>query len=187
MTKKVAFRPTTFIITLSNVICFMSLQTLFFWYIVSKSVEQTIDNKTVLVKELADGIPELAKNIEIYAKSEVYEHVKQNALEHRKMRDEYNLELIWKWMIVPYSTIIIGLSMSTLMELYFSIRKNNAPFRFDRVDALILCSVFMAFSTELVFYYVVISRSRNISDMDVLQILTGIVGAKFEENLPTNG
>lgn len=174
------------IIAFSNILIFITLQTLLFWFIVSKSVENTIDDKTILINDIIIGVPELEQNLDLFIESEQYKYIVEKATGDKILRDEFNKELLLKWMTFPYSFVIIVLVISLLSELYFSFRGINKSHRFDRVDAMIMSTVFLAFVTELIFYYIVISRSRNIPDMDIIRILLNLINNEISELTPKN-
>ena len=146
------------------------MQTLFFWFIASESIGNIVKDKSILIKNMASGIPEIKKLIEDYLDSAEFEMEYYRGIEEKKIRYENNVKLMWKWMLPPFVIISILLGLSILTEIYCICNKIRPRYRFDKIDALILTSVFGAFTTEVIFYLIVISRSRLLSDIDIFEV-----------------
>jgi hypothetical protein len=179
-------RPATAIIIFSNTLAFMSMQTLFFWFILSKTVENTVIDKITLIEGLTRSVPEFENQLISFLNSENYQNITIRATEQYNLRTSNNIELAWTWMTPPFAVIIGFLVLSLITELYLTIlefRKliPKSGERFDRIDLLILCSVFFAFSTETIFYFTVMHRSRAITDMDILQIIINSVNFNIQD------
>ncbi len=164
-------RPATAIVVFTNAISFMIMQTLFFWFIMSKSVSGIIDDKSMLIRQIGKSIPEIDELVLNFINSSEFQKKYELALSDNQKRIDHNTQLLWTWMIPPFSIIVGFLSLSVLLEVYFTFRNIRPAFRFDKIDFILLMSVFMAFLTEVVFYFTVVSRSKTISDMDVLSVL----------------
>ena len=162
--------PANLIIMFSNILAFMVMQSLFFWFIVSKSVENVIDEKTELLIKLGENIPQIKELLVDYIKdSEETDKILEKAYKDYNQRELYNINLIWEWIGPPFITILTMLIITCVILVF------NKNFKFTRKDFYLLCTVFLAFFTEILFYFTVISRSRILSDMEVLKILLTVI------------
>lgn len=163
-------RPASVIIILVNALSFMTMQVLFFWFVVSESIRDIVIDKSKLFKKIGEGIPEIDQLIKDYINSSQFEQDYNQAEFDYNLRKEHNIQLLWTWMTPPFSVIIILLGLTVIVELYHMFRNNRPEYRFDKTDASLLMFVFAAFLTELIFYFTVIYRSRTISDMDIFAV-----------------
>ncbi len=161
----------TLIIIFTNVLTFMTIQTAFFWYIASNNIENIIDKKSHLIIEFKELFPEITDNINTFANSSDFQDIKRSANESFYLRQENNKRLLYNYMIPPFTMIICMLSLVTAIERFY-IKK------FDKIDGLILSTVFMCFLTEIIFYFTIIHDAEIISDIDVIIM--------FISNMPYN-
>jgi hypothetical protein len=174
--------PSNLIIMFSNILAFMIMQSLFFWYIVSKSVENVVDEKTGLLVGLGNNIPQFKKILLDYiVDSERTQFILEKASSDSIKRRSYNLDLMWTWIGPPFITILSFLFLSFMVLLIFHKR-----FKFTYKDFYLLCTVFLAFLTEILFYFTVISRSRILGDMEIVKILLTIISGTEEDFIIDN-
>jgi hypothetical protein len=70
-------------------------------------------------------------------------------------------------MLAPFVIVVSIIVISIVYEIIND--QINHKRSFDKTDAVILCIVFVAFLSEIVFYYIVIDRYRYVSDNDILR------------------
>ena len=151
------------IIVLSNVMMFMIAEFCFFWFIVSKSVEGVIDSKIDLLLEMDRQLDWIELN-----KIEIEQSTLDKAKDDESNRYEQNI-LLAQTLLGPFA-IVIG-SLWCLSILVMIVKK----IPFTKTDFLLLCTIFLAFSTELIFYFIVIERSKIIGDMIIIKLIIGTV------------
>lgn len=151
------------IIIFSNVISFMTLQTCFFWYVASFKIENIIDNKSKFIKDILLIFPETFILLDNYTRSDQFLELKQNAIDHRNKRYEYNIILLIEWMTPPFACMIL-LLIGCIIECYIYHKK------FDKTDKIILSMVLISVFTEVIFYFVVIFRSEILADVEIVEI-----------------
>jgi len=181
------FKTSSAIIIFTNVLSFMTMQTIFFWFIVSRSIDKIVLDKSILIKSIAKDNYEFDYQIRKYLNTTEFKNDYNQGLAESILRQEYNINLLWNWMTLPFSVIIGFLILNIIVELAQTDRSK----KFDKIDFLILLSVFTAFLSEVVFYFVIINRSRIILDTDLFIFMVKnydffkLLGFEFE--LPTFG
>ena len=159
-----SINTSSLIIVLSNILSFMIIQIIFFWEIASNNIDRIIDDKSQLIILLAQQFPDLEFAINNFTYSPEFQIIKYQAIQDSQNRYNFNLNLIWNWMLPPLCSILGILIFVCILELCW-IKK------FDKSDFLILAMVFFCFVTEVIFYFTVIYRSEIISDMEVINLL----------------
>jgi hypothetical protein len=155
----------------------MLMQILLFWYVISKAVEIIIIDKSLIVREIFQNSTLLQKQIKGFLNSESYSLIYNQSLIDQKQRNEYNVELTWQWMMIPFSVVIAVLSFGLIYSFYVHRYTSNNTLKLDRTDIIILLLLFLCFLTELIFIFTLVMRYVYVSDMDmvVFMMTSGIV------------
>lgn len=180
---KQVFYPANSIVMISNIIIYITLQNIFFWFKVSRSVENLIDEKSILFKDLAknDDIKNLYSVL--LSDTNKIEHILEKASIDREERYEHNIELIFKWnspiFCILFSFIIIEACILFYKKSTYVKNEQNinseSVYKFNRIDYILLCMVCLAFLTEIIFYFAVLERSILIGDSEIIKSLLIIV------------
>lgn len=162
---KKALYPANIIVMTCNIIIYIVLQNIFFWYKVSRSVENLIDEKSVLFIKFAeiDEIKTLYKNL---LDNKNIEHILEKAEIDEDNRYTHNLSLMVNWNIPVFSVLLSIL----LISIGLLIIKRKI-YKFNRVDFIFLCMVCLAFATEIIFYFIVLKRSVLVSDSEIFKTM----------------
>jgi hypothetical protein len=154
-----------FICILNNIV-FMLTLLLFFWFIISKQFETVILSKVDILVLVLKENKELKKKIidQIYKE---YNNTKLISIDNEFHRNEYNFELL-KNKIGPFIYSFFSILCSLFGYIVYK------RIKFDIIDFILVLSVIFAFSTEIVFYYVLLNNWIFIGDNSVLKYLFGL-------------
>lgn len=168
------FDPLNMLLIFTNALFFAIVQSLFFWFVISKQVENTIEKITEDVGSLAQT-PELSLATELYIKDlDADRGMIERAKEQQKAREEKNEKLLQKY-IYPIIGVLFGLVILCFAALILTGE------RFTVVDTVLLLMVIGAFATEFVFYFVVIEPMEYIS---LAELMNQAVKPTFTEGVP---
>ena len=174
-TWKEVLQPANIIILLSNILIFVLMEVLFFWYIASKSVERSIGQKMELFIEL-DQIEEVRQLYDYLLNTTDVNFILEKAIENEEFRNKYNFELLLTW-ISPIFIIIIILQIVTIIVLVWK------KFKFDSIDFLLLTTVLIAFLSEVIFYFIVVNRTILIGDIEIIKIVLMTVNDDYFKDI----
>lgn len=155
------FDSATLFICILNVIVFMIVLLLFFWFILSRQFEITIVSKVDIIVLLAKEDINVRKQI-LNIIDLNYEQVKNQSIINEYERDVFNWELL-KNKLGPMIYIFMGLFK--LVFLYIIIKKKS----FICVDYLLIFIVLACFIPELLFYYILLENWTFIGDQIIYQ------------------
>lgn len=176
-------KPSTILIIFCNVLIFMFMQVLLFWYVISKAVEVIILDKSTTIKNIIKNSPRLQERLISYTQSNEYTNIKQLSSIDSNNRITYNIDLTWKWMLIPFLIIIIVIFLAIIYEIYLYKFTQYNNLKIDKTDLLVLITVFMSFFTEIIFIFVLVTRYIYISDMDmILFTLNSNIGYEIYSN-----
>ncbi len=182
-------KPFTILVIFSNVLSFMFMQTLLFWYVISKAIENIIIDKSYVVREIVRNSTQLRSKLNDYVQSEDYKFIYNQSLFDKQLRTEYNINLTWQWMFAPFLIVIVMLGLGIIYTIYIHRYTRYNTLKLDKTDLIILTMVFLSFLTEIIFIFVLIMRYVYISDMDVIIffINSDLINSKILpiQNLPT--
>ncbi len=141
----------------------MAILVIFFWFVISKQFEHVllskIDIVVLMAKENEVLKKQLIKNIMID-----YDNLQQIAEENEQARMHFNFELM-RNKIGPFLYSFV--SLFGLLFSYICIKR----IRFDTIDfVLILCEICM-YSTEYIFYHIIINGWIFIGDQTIYKSL----------------
>ena len=160
------------IIILTNVLSFMTMQTVFFWYIASNNVANVIDNKSEMIIQIVNVF--IDSNY-ININSSIFYDIQQSAQDSYITRYNHNTSLIIYWIIPSFVVVIVSL-LAVIIECRIHKKK------FDKIDRMVLGMVCLSFFTEVIFYFIVIYRAEILSDMDIMKILLSYLLANLSED-----
>jgi fructose-specific phosphotransferase system IIC component len=145
-----------------NAFVFSIVQTLFFWYVISNQVENTIDKLTEGVGKIADESAELSVLTETYIKKlDADEGMIERAAVQKQKRRQKNIKLL-QYYIYPVIAVFFGFVVLCLFAMF--VTRERLTF----IDTILLAMVVGAFSTEFVFYFIVIEPAEYISLAEVI-------------------
>ncbi len=151
----------------ANVLFFMIVQTLFFYYIASQQYETVLVSKLDFVKTMAEENKSFRNTLE-NLKKDFLEKNEKHSKDQKKLRDEHNKNLTKKYCGIP---ILIGLLMMT--HLVF-IMKTKRPW--NSVDTLSLLFVLLAYGTEILFFIFIVRKYEFVGDQYIMsKLLTNIL------------
>ena len=152
-----------FMLIFANVICFMTMQVAFFWFVASKGVEKAIEQKKGLFVTLAQQVPEIRKEFDLILNDEEkMQKMKKKADKSFKIREDTNKALLYEYISTPYFITCALFVFSFLLTIFW--KKT-----WEKVDFALIMTVFLAFLTEVVFYFVVINEQQIIGDMTLFR------------------
>lgn len=146
----------------------MFMQTLIFWYVISKAVENIIIDKSIIIKEIINNSTVLTATLYNYTHSSEYIIAHNKSGHDASQRTEYNYNLTKHWMTVPFSIVVGILSVGTIYTIYIHCFTEFNNLKFDKAHVIILLLVFYAFLAEIAVIFILIMRYVYISDMEVI-------------------
>lgn len=178
-TAKDVVDPANLLILVANILAFVVLETLFFWFIASHSVERVLEEKAEFIADFMDKKGFTKQMMTEYLNSEyAIKTLPAIAREQQKERQEQNWELVLKY-IQP---VVIGLGVA-LALIFAYMRFRRQPL--TRIDLFLLFLVLGAFSTELYFYMTVTSQVIYIGDTEITWRLWSAL-SRAVDNMSTN-
>lgn len=173
--------PANLLLVVANVLAFVILQTLFFWFIASRSVERVLEDKAGFIATFFSQKGVTKEMMTDYLNSPSNkEELAKVAAQQRKGREQQNWELVQQY-IQP---IVIGL-LSAFLFLSLVMFRRGQPL--TRIDMFLLFLVLGAFSTELYFYLTVTSQVIYIGDGEITWRLYSAMTRAAEEHARDQG
>lgn len=172
-----SIRPSTLIIIFSNVLIFMLMQILLFWYVISREIENIIINKSILIKRIIMDSNIFYSKFNNFIQSEEYINIYNKSINDKKTRIDFNLNLTWEWMLPPFLIVICILIGGIIYAIHIHTKidqDNPNSLRIDKTDSIILTTVFFSFLTEIIIIFILIMRYVYISDMDIIIFFSNI-------------
>lgn len=162
VTSKDILSPENLIVVFANVFAFITLETIFFWFIASGSVNKVIDDKADLLYTFSVQDSKNKEALKEYLNSSFNtDIVPEKAKEQKEERENNNWNLVNSY-ITP---IAIGVAVLFIVAgMLMFIRKQPLT----RIDKVLLLSVLGAFTTELYFYFTVTSQLVYIGDNEMM-------------------
>lgn len=170
--RKEFLHPINLIILFANVSAFIIMQVLFFWFIASKAVERVVENKVDLIVNTSNNIPEIKEKVMIYLNDKTLEEqLKEDSIDESYKREKYNSSRLMDYLYKPLSLIITLLYLSFVYSVYIG-------YKWSKVDFILLGTVFLAFTTEIIFYVLVIQESQVLGDTELISALMSMINVK---------
>lgn len=153
--------PANLLIVFANVLAFVILETLFFWFVASKSVEDVLQDKADLVTYFVTRRPVTEYDMKVYLETEANKKkLPTIANEQRQEREVNNWELV-KAYIFPIGLICVTIIAALLLFMLFRRQVLTT------IDRTLLAMVLGAFLTEVYFYFTVTSQLIYIGDDEI--------------------
>lgn len=149
----------------------MMSQILIFWYVISKAVENIIIDKSSIIREIFQNSTLLQTQLYGYLNSEEYQKIYNQSMIDKNERTQFNINLTWQWMLIPFLIVIVLLVLGILYAMYVHRYTSNNTLKLDRTDIIILLLLFLCFLTELIFIFTLVMRYVYVSDMDMVVFL----------------
>jgi hypothetical protein len=157
------FEPVRIFICIFNTKMFMLILTIFFWFVISKQFINALLEKTDIIVLVANENPEFKEYLLQNIKSN-YDNVSSIALTNQYNRELYNFELL----VNRIGPFFYGFSTLLFSLLVYIVAKKQYP---DKVDCALLFLEISAFSTEVIFYYVLLNNWTFMGDQMMTQSL----------------
>lgn len=162
LTLKAVFATKNIAFTLLNIFIFVTVQIIFFITVGSNSQKDEAFKKSELFKTFLKNSPN-AKTI--FCKQQQSEETIAKNAENEKSfetkrlnRDAHNLETVKSIFMIPM--IVLGVIIVLCLI-------RNAE-NLNRMDAVVLFAIFLAFSTELFYYFVVFKNITFVGNLEIL-------------------
>jgi len=178
-------KPSTILVVFFNVLIFMFMEVLLFWYVISKAIENIIIDKSSIVRDIISNSTSLQNQLDTYVNSQQYAVIYNQSLVDAQERTDFNISLTWQWMTAPFSVVIGILVGGLIYTAYIHLYTSNNTLKLDRTDLLVLSLVMLAFLTEIIFIFVLVIRYQYVSDMQVIIFMMNSDLVNFGTFLPT--
>lgn len=156
------FNSKNIFLNLLNSTLFIFILVCFFIFIISGTFLQVIIEKSEIIKLYADENPvfkeQLINNI-----NADYDQVQNLAQQDKEKREENNKQLIINELL-PY---LIILTFLTIIAGLYSVTFGKNRY-YKTADSILLFTLLFAFSTEIVFYFVVLRNWIYIGDQELM-------------------
>jgi hypothetical protein len=181
-------KPSTILVIFCNVLIFMFMQILLFWYVISKEIENIIIDKSSIAHEIIKNSTKLNNQLNTYLDSKEYALIYNQSLIDKEKRIAFNINLTWTWMFTPFLFVISILTIGILYTIYIHRYTSNNTMKLDKTDLIIIGMVFLSFLTEIIVIFVLIIKYVYISDMEIIIFLinysSGIIGLELPTYSP---
>lgn len=168
------FNSNNMIINVSNIICFITIQTLFFYFIASKQFNKVLIDKTDIVSSYISHDPELRNSAVQYFQSDDWKALVKQGNQQTSQRDLANLKLIGK-RIAP----LIAGALVVLFGFIFKLNYYPAGTKWTRTDTILLSLVMGAFTTEFLFFIGIVSQYQHYGDHAIYNTLLQSIKQKL--------
>ena len=165
--------PSSLVNTFLNTGFFMVVQTLFFYYIASKQVDNIIISKVNVLNTYMKFDNDVKTKTCDYLKSDKYKTEIEQANFRESKRNKLNKILIFKELKYFY----IGVAILIFAAIIFSVILKQKPF-----DLLTL-AVLGAFTTELLFFFGMVQNYQFIGDLEIVNTLYNNIKKRYNNNL----
>ncbi len=156
------FSPPNLIVVFANVLSFVLLETLFFWFVASNAIGAVVQDKATVVAYFA-GQKRSTREALISELENEYntQTIPSVAAKQLRQREEQNFHLVLTHIAPVAVTMVI-----MIIVLYMAMKWKGKPF--TRIDTFLLGMVLFAFSTEIYFYITVTSQIVYVGDNELM-------------------
>lgn len=153
--------PSNLLVVVANVFAYIILQTVFFWFIASNSVNYVLEDKAGLVHTFFSQRDSTERMMRAYLDNPLNtEYLPSIAARQKEERDAQNWELV-KTYIMPVAVVLLVALVVIRGVMFF----RRQPL--TRIDMFLLFLVLGAFTTELYFFLTVSSQLTYIGDGEI--------------------
>lgn len=158
------------VVSMSNVLFFMTVQILFFWFIASRQVDEVVRSKAEVLLLLrrrmeGEGMTFPVQLLDTVVLDGIGKH-RSAASEERRNRNRLNLSLTLRWILPP---ILVVAAVLSALYVY----NRRAGRSFTPAHWIGMALVILAYGTELLFFLFVVRPYIMVSDSDVFCTTTG--------------
>lgn len=153
------FDPNNMLVVVANVIFFIVVQTLFFRFVATRQFLNVISNKVGIFNEYLKYDPETSEKVKEYVNTDDTKNAHVAGKEEKKKRNKKNTVLILKW-IGPVLMIALGFLIYYIVQ----VAKQST---WSMVDGSMLSLVVLAYSTELLFYFLIVRQYEFYGDQEL--------------------
>lgn len=154
---KELLEPSNMIIIITNIIFYMIIQTLFFYFVASKQFNNLLTNKMDIVNEYLSFDEKANNAMKKFLKSQYITDIKKQSKQQENKCNKENKIMITKYLIVPFIILIVCLCVF----VYMLIKKRKQWIEADTILMILIISVY---SVDLIFYFTVIKKYKFIGD-----------------------
>ena len=160
------FDPLNLLLIFANLFAFVVMETLFFWYIASNTISEVVKSKSLFLANVANNDPDMKEEmITFLSLPENSTEISMRAASQNKVRNEKNVDMV----ISRIFPVAIAMAVACILMVGMIYHRGE---KFTRVDYFLLLLVLLAFSTELIFYLVVIKQLEYIGTSKLVEILS---------------
>lgn len=148
-----------------NIFAFVTLETLFFWFVASRAVEAVVEDKADLIVTLAkqNNLHKLALDM-IVSDDKRNQKLAAEAKRIHVRREQKNIDLIEEY-IIPVAGVVGTITL--IISLFMLYKRHPLTI----IDGVLLLLVFSGFTTEMYFYLTVSSQLIYLGDNQVIYAL----------------
>lgn len=144
---------------------FLCVQIAFFWFVASDALRDALVRPAGFIAEFIKRQPVLLAAVRDRLDDKASrEAVNAAAAEAKARRDEKNRALVVK----TFTPVLVGLVIMLIVLLFLMGLRRE---RFGLIDVVLLMTVLTAFTTELVFYLIVLRNYVYLGDMGLMSAL----------------
>ena len=158
------FDSNNMILTFSNIIFFIVVQTLFFYFIASTQFNTVLGDKVGIFNEYMSRNKPLKEQLRQFFASKEYQNIKNGAEQEKEQREEYNINLMKTWILPP-----LGISTTILLLFILKLFIYGEPW--SDVDTVGLFLVVTAYSTEIMFFLGIVQQYKFYGDIQIFDKL----------------
>jgi hypothetical protein len=158
------FRLSNMVIIFSNILFFITVQTLFFKFIASKLFEIVLEDKVDILNEYVKYDEQQKEKIKVYMEKEETKELVKKGSEQEKKRDKLNNKLIMKWIGIPFVIVII-IFIASVARLKLQGKYWN------KIHTGLLLLVVSAYLTELFVFFGIVKQYQFYGDQQIYSTL----------------
>ena len=151
-----------------NVLIFILMQTIFFYFVGSRQLEKVINDKVDIVNQYMKYDSSYKSKIKEYMNTEKIKNIINKAEDEEKERTQENIEIIKKWIGTP---LIVLVSLLLICFIIFIIAKK----KWTGIDNVGLSLVFTAYLTEICIFFGIIQKYIFLGDQTLYYFLYNLI------------
>ena len=169
------------LITFLNVAFFMIVQILFYYFIVSKQIDEIVISKVGIINTYIKYSKFVNNKIKEFKNSNDYKIKEKQAENTEIKRLSINRNIIWmklkNFLIIVLSIIIFCIIILTIFSFSYIQKKFNlnskeaSKITLSLSDKILILFVLGAFTTELLFFFGMVNRYEFVGDHEISSVL----------------
>ncbi len=161
------FNPVNNFIIIFNVIFFLGILLLFFWYILSSQFQNIILDKVEIISLLAQNDTTIKKSVQDYIDTVDINQLKISADSDKIKRTDLNNQLFIEKLLGWF--VVLGVVMFICFYLLYLHAINK---KMSKGDMILIFLLIFSFVTEIVFYFAVVTPWKFIGDYELINNLS---------------